>query len=313
MPKEITHWIIAKEALLSLQNSTPIKRAILNTENLYFCSATLPDTPYYYRGKKGESLRISADRFHNHQQNSFSAFQQVLQSPTNLSFEAELSAIAGIISHIVTDAVFHPMICFLSGRESGPYRQKAIAKHRIFETSLDLFFLEQDESDAKLLLSQYVTDLEVDQKDLCTILSQLLGIHQETEIPLLVKSIKDHCFCQRQFNRVLPVWLLNFINVLRPNQMDTLLALSYVYVKKASVPFSNKPINYRHPVTGDPYSKRFNELKDDAVLQIIEIFTALNKCSNREDLRRLFQQICGPNLVTGLSDSTSSEMKYFSE
>ena len=290
MPKEITHWLIAKEAFSALTDDSPVKIAVHQAPNLYYCAAVIPDTPYYYLGRKGREIKLAADIFHRRLTNSFWPFLRILKGPTLLPFAEELSFIAGITSHIMADSTFHPSIDALIAINDGHTSHDPTAVHRQLETALDLFFLDDEKQTANsLLLKNYFADLEIETSLFCRLLKVFFDLPSKTNLSQIDKAIKHHCFCQAIFKHPVLPGVLNCVNTALFHRLDRLLALFYRYPK-------NSPTN-SPPFLGE--SQALIALKEVAVQRTVEALTFIEKCSSREKLADFFRIHNGPNLVTG--------------
>jgi hypothetical protein len=302
MPKELTHWLIAQESLLALPPNSPVKLILAEYYNLFFAAAVLPDTPYYCVGKKCIQVKHAVDYFHAaHQTNSFAPLTRVLETKPHLSFEAELSFTAGIISHIIADSVFHPFVSSLSGPESGQASRKNTARHRRLETEIDLLFMRKSILiGGNMLLRTYVDNLEVHIDDLAVVLAVFFDSDNRLPPKIMKKSLRDHCLIQSLFYKKWPTIPLRILNMIKQDCTNHLLALSYRDTEKLPPLLNDQPIKYKHPWTGHVLSTTMEHLKEEAVEKISPYLSMLQTVTNRLELKNTLKKLNGPSLITGL-------------
>ncbi len=299
MPKEITHWLIAQEVLLTLPQDSTLRSILSAHRNLYSTSAILLDTPYYCLGRQCHKVKKSADHLHNLQSNTFEPLTQLLEAKSYLSFGAELSFISGIISHIIADSIFHPFVSALSGPESGLKSLNNTALHRHIETEIDLIFLKESQLFGGNLLRTHVMNLEVHKNDLATVLAIFFGMHDKQSCLLMKKSLRNHCLIQSLFYKKWPTWPLIWLNILKLCPTEHILALYYTYAKKKPPVLNCQPVTYQHPVSADTVSMTVEGLKSRAVEEISVIFSLLATAETRKELKNKLSKLKGPNLITG--------------
>jgi hypothetical protein len=128
MPRELTHWHVADSVFRALPYG-PYKELLAEHYPLYLTGAVIYDSPWcspagfvnrqFYKGAReahGMSLTNTWKPF----ERLFSA--QVLDGPS-------LALTAGAITHLMTDASFHPAVYWFTGESS--------RKHFIMETVVD--------------------------------------------------------------------------------------------------------------------------------------------------------------------------------
>jgi len=132
MPKELTHWWLANEALKQLPLDLPIRKILEKEQAAYLLGAVLPDTLLHLvRGRWSKTALQLAHNFHAPSGNSFEPLAQFAE--TSPLTPAMVACLLGIASHMESDIVFHPYICALAHDDLGC--------HYTLETELDLWLL----------------------------------------------------------------------------------------------------------------------------------------------------------------------------
>jgi len=144
MPREVAHAFIATNALSYTKN---LKFSILENEPLksaFLLGTITPDSGYYLKSPffNGDLL---SDYVHGiNENNSFKNLQFLIEN-SNLKHKAINEAFSlGIISHILLDSFWHPLIFKLTGDyyHSSPIeRTNARARHRRFEILIDCLII----------------------------------------------------------------------------------------------------------------------------------------------------------------------------
>jgi hypothetical protein len=141
MPKEITHWIVAREAAASLDPGTRTGKAVSSSPSAFLLGAVAHDGPYYARGDA--ELSIAGDRLHGKGvDDAFASVKRVIG--VEPLFPAALAFAAGALSHIAADTVFHPAVFYFTGFPGHPdpgVSDAFMYRHWGFESAMDIHFL----------------------------------------------------------------------------------------------------------------------------------------------------------------------------
>lgn len=154
MPKELTHWWLAAEAVQKLPLECTIRHLLEEHQACYLVGAVLPDTLLHLvRGRwSATALQLARD-FHQPPGNSFSPLISFAEK--NTLTPAATACLLGVASHIEADIVFHPYICALSGKDLG--------RHYQIETELDLYLLAEGIKPPVWRLDELLTEEVSDQ------------------------------------------------------------------------------------------------------------------------------------------------------
>lgn len=133
MPKELTHWWLADQAICQLPDTSNIKILLNTQQSAYLIGAVLPDTLLHLViGQDSHTALELAARFHEPAGNSFMPLIRFVEQHPELSPVQE-ACLLGVASHMLADIVFHPFVCAVAGTDLG--------EHYRIETELDLWLL----------------------------------------------------------------------------------------------------------------------------------------------------------------------------
>lgn len=309
MPKEITHWLVAEEAFLSLPEKSNLFKAIKSHPNLYYCSAVLPDTPYYCLTGRCTPIKKATNHLHCQQENGFATLAAITRRPALLNFQAELSLLAGLVTHLIADAVFHPLIFFLCGNDTVKDDSEVTACHRRLETRLDQFYLKKSKPSGGILLEKYLKDLEISDNAFFSIMSFFLGV-DKGEVDSLKRAMACHCQCQKFFNDPKMTLIIRLLDLVSFGRLKKISALFY-QDKVSNNPFTDSFIRYQNPASGLTVYTNSDRLKRQAVEKILTTFRAFEQVKNRETLHHELKGLQGANMTTGLLAVTSDKMRFF--
>jgi hypothetical protein len=311
MPKHITHWILAEKAYLNIKGDSVLKKIIKSYKHLYLTGAVILDTPFFLLyGRDGKIMNCVAEKIHDAAHNSYIIFKDVIDAHERVMPDAVFSLLLGIITHIQADAVFHPFVYYFSGKGIADKKERAC--HHTLEAYLDLYFKEGFEIHNKGLFSEVVKQIEMEENAFREVLTTLFALERKSGMNMIKKAIKMNSFIQGLFDKNFPRILLQFLNFF-PG-MDLCDSISHFYPHPKPLPgiMFLHPFAYRHPVTGQKLKTSVDELAEQTVQQILEVFGVIEKnCSRKDSLAEVLRGLIGPNLYTGLPDVQKKDMHFF--
>ena len=153
MPKEYTHWLIAQKILEAPSGPSPagpVMEAVRSFPYCFLLGSVTPDTPFYYLyGQNKETFKKIALQTHGERENdSFVSLKEILRRYRLEIPPPLLSLFAGTACHVITDALFHPLVRVLTGtveeemhkgEKPQRARRRIIEKHYLVETCLDVY------------------------------------------------------------------------------------------------------------------------------------------------------------------------------
>jgi hypothetical protein len=250
MPKEISHWYLADRVRSRLPEDSVFFDPVHTCENLFFLGAVAPDIPFYYLAGPGSArIRTAAEPFHRPDAEAlipvFSFFEQMQKSGMDAR---ALSLGAGILCHILADTTFHPLVYYYSGMSR--VHPGATARHRQFETALDLYFLHQTHVDVRTSLYRILSQTEVPPRQLTNYLGKLFALEKPGDPTCLGYAVRTHAFYQALFQNTGVYRILSRLNRGRYRALETALALFYPDDQKENASFFGTGFQYRDPDTG---------------------------------------------------------------
>lgn len=319
MPKEATHWVMAEQTWQAMPEGL-LKMDIRENKALYYLGAIVFDTPYYVMiGTNRSNLNAAAQRLHGYNASrSFNPFAPLARSTETLP-EGYRPFLAGALTHVATDAVFHPFIYYFSGSdENVPPNQaaRATARHRRLETALDLHFLSRNGNAAfrNLHLPGLYRHRENEERAFMKLLNLLyfgrsllkdsslkLAFWQHALIHVLIHQKRIHQF-------------IELFDILWPRQarrIQPIGALFYAACQEADPRFFQRPLVYRHPVTGEERSESPHDLQDRAVALALEFLQRIDHVELQADLKKELAGFAFPSLYSGLPPDRSLQMRFF--
>jgi Zinc dependent phospholipase C len=140
MPKERSHWLLARRAADRLQPG-PLADAVHAFGEFFLAGAVTHDSPYYALGSA--EARRTADRLHGTAvSDSLSPFRALASHRSDLGAQGFAFG-WGALTHLAADATFHPMIFSWTGDADAAeddLRRGWRYRHQACETALDLHF-----------------------------------------------------------------------------------------------------------------------------------------------------------------------------
>lgn len=195
----MTHWYLADRVKCLLPQDSIFFEPVQTCENLFFLGAVAPDIPFYYLlGPRSARVQAAAEPFHRPDARALMpvlTFLEPIQSP-DVDARA-LSLGAGIICHILADTVFHPLVYYHSGMSR--VHPGATARHRRFETALDLYFLHLAGPGFRTCLGRILSQTEVTQENLLRHLGRLFSLEKPGDSACLGYAVRSHVFYQPCF------------------------------------------------------------------------------------------------------------------
>ncbi len=331
MPREIVHWEVLHLAVHRISpESAPTVKKVLTT---FFDSALLGaishDAPYYLFFGRDRAFEMLAESLHgSYREDTFDPMRALAKNIVTTSSPAVLwSFLLGMVSHGVTDIVFHPMVYYFTGDYYHPDRKertKAQSRHRLFEVYLDSWFRESLKIGRKGRIAEVMKNLGDDFLSICELLEQTL-------VPEKLPTIKESVPSEgEKTNR----WQKSFlyISVLQRLFLSPLLGLIirtlnkgtggllnpidslFLFLRKRPQQYFETPLQYKNPVTGEERRESVLEMKEEAVKRCVEIFTQFEPLlSGKEnDIDKVLGGLRGDSLNVGVYRVDSSSYKHFS-
>lgn len=304
MPKELTHWWLAAQALHQLPGESPIHQLLAAETPAYLTGAVLPDTLLHlvFGPASSTALRL-AGVFHEPPGNSFTPLVRFVEqqhhnpepdlqanasspAPCPLPFGPALCAcLLGVASHMLADIVFHPYICARSGNDIG--------QHYRYETELDLWLLQTGRKPPVRRLKEVLTESAADAA--VAVSKGLFDPAGELPPKAFRQALQLHKVIQGMYGS--PGWQLLALglSVLPVPFLRSHHKLFYPFGRQRGRSLS-WPDHWVHRATGRTEHQSPDQLADAAVNRMVQLLKNVDAVGLREALTKQ----PGENLITGM-------------
>lgn len=286
MPKELTHWWLASEALRRLPLDRPVRQQLEEYQTNYLLGAVLPDTLLHLlSGQQGATARQLANVFHDCRTHSYAPLLRFVANSPDLP-PAQQACLLGITAHIEADIVFHPFVYALAGNDMG--------RHYQVETDLDLWLLHHDRRPPVLELAELLDDGSREAAD-----ALMAGVFDPQDLlsaDARAEALRQHTRCQARYGS--PAWqlLAILLGILPGTPFHRWRHLFYPYFQWQEGRDICWPHRWRHPINGTERGDSPEGLAGEAITRI----TSLLRRVDDEGLSTALRRQPGENLLTGL-------------
>lgn len=311
MPREYLHWALAERISQRLKRNSALKTIIEQYKHIYLAGSIILDTPLYFTfGREAESFKEISISLHQNNKNSFAPLIRLLREYHETLKEATWALIAGIITHIIADAQFHPMIFYFSGVSTDENKGQAIMRHRTIETALDMLCFKSYSHVCNLLFENIMKHKEIDNNAFYGLLACLYNVPLN-KAHLIRKAITQHALIQKIFRKKQLKILSQFLNIIPGVHLDEIIPLFYSLPQSPRPFLVQRPILFRHPITGVSYQKSINDMEENTVVESLKVFKFIDDNWKQQSMIDAFSQLRGPNLTTGMVGTFTKNMRYF--
>lgn len=244
MPKEMTHWWVARKAEESLSPESVLGAAIHSYRQLFMMGAVVPDMPFYFLfGPRSGEIKRIAERFHNSENGSYRLFEGLMPWVGGERRSAGLALLSGLLTHIHTDSIFHPMVYYFCGRGEADFRKKrfSLARHRTLETLADMF-VRHLSPDKEMRVAKMVKGLEIDREHFLDMLASVFSPFGEVRPSLMRRLL----FFQGRIQGLL--FRDIFRRGLERTSLLTGIDLGYLYANFYPKPAPAEKILFKKPI-----------------------------------------------------------------
>ena len=328
MGKEISHILMAEQSAHSLEDPgrDPLAALLRDFSPAFHFGSIAADTFFY--GIKVPFLEkkydCCGDMIHGAEGNDtslplLSMLQDLRNNRHDRLFREKLAFACGFLTHIALDTVCHPCIYYFSGNyhhESVEERVKAVTRHRLIESWLDLFVLRK----ASITIENCLF-METIRRNTPLNLELLRFFFESFERTASVdgylwKYLRRGYNVQMLLNSMFPnaFWgkMVGTANRALKGKLNTFMALFYPWDYREIPPEVFDYEYYLHPVTGEELPGGFNQLWESAGKRCLEFLEAVREYIYGDgDQERLGRVLKGYSLSTGLVGVPVSEAGYF--
>lgn len=194
MPREFVHWKVLDDIIQSPNCDSKVCSNLISAAKKFPAVARIGamahDAPYFHRGGASDFILVAETLHGTNSENTFEPLRTLWDlaqvSVSNHRRELLSALLLGMLSHLTTDAVFHPIVYFFSGdynADNLEQRRIARTKHRLFETWLDnlLINISSPQTSIKQALHRIPQD---DLNFLCSSLASTTPLHPYSQVKL---------------------------------------------------------------------------------------------------------------------------------
>ncbi|MFC1591946.1 zinc dependent phospholipase C family protein [Thermodesulfobacteriota bacterium] len=278
MPKEITHWLIAERVAAGLLGS-PLGSIVAEHKNCLKLGAVFHDALFYIRKRSlKKSVLALAEELHGADgEDTFAVLAYFIEALGRSARPDALGAFTiGLLSHIVTDATFHPLVYYLTGNYYDPDPEKrslAVQRHRRFESMLDIYLCGSQANMRDFALCRYIQEAEYSLQDILR--EGLGGLEAQKHLNGLPQALSGafgvFSSMQRLYRKRPLCRLLSAVLEMLPAGGKEIAALFYLPEFERRATELHGPLSFRNPVSGQQHRATVQELFEVAVQESVRL------------------------------------------
>ncbi|MCG8618106.1 MAG: zinc dependent phospholipase C family protein [Desulfobacterales bacterium] len=257
MPKEITHFALARQLQYRLTPASPFYKPVHSYPRLFRLGAIAPDIPFFYlAGPHKDDIRHISRYYHR---TDGEALRPLLKFLDTHNTPAALALAAGVVCHLVSDTVFHPMVFYFAGMDG--VHSGATGRHRQFETAMDLHFYHLYNEDPYVY--RLVSSVEIPRPELNGLLAGLFSHGQELsgELPRAISgSLNWFMGMQFLFRNTLIRQVATLCERSYHPLPEEASGVIYPFPGPVALPFFKGRLRYRDPINGDRITTSLTDL-----------------------------------------------------
>lgn len=284
MPKEVTHWIVAERVTEALR-PTPYGEILQRYPNIVKIGAVFHDLLYYLNSSdypENENLSRAIHQFPNklhaiHGEDSLAIVRGILKSIQYNQTQNEhlIAFMVGVITHIFTDIVWHPLVYNYTGNYHDTDEHKkheAQYNHLKLEAVFDLYFCQNfSKLNKNYNLQNYVKGIEYPFDNL---MREACYLYVPMKIEYFIY------FYEKGLKRALAAH-----KILRRNVLNTYVLWTKYFKKSPErfkygslyhnglykyLPKLQEGLHFRNPVTGEPTYTTMEDMLQKAVDESVD-------------------------------------------
>lgn len=287
MPKELTHWIVAEEALRALPDGSRLKALLKHHHNCYLAGAVLPDTLLHlFQGPYAKTALSLANDFHDCPGNCFAPLIALEEKQNGKLPDDDFACLIGVVAHCQADSVFHPFVYSRVGDDMG--------QHYALETALDLYLQQNNFSPPCKLLAELVTPLT--RESILRVCSGVFDPLQTLPSSMHEHALALHIRFQARYDKIAWRFLAALLSHFPQTSLGRKSRLFYPLFQGGCVDMPGEG-NWKHPETGEQSKSTCLDLLHETVRRVTMLLQKIeaNDCS-----LSVLNNYPGENLLTGL-------------
>lgn len=317
MPKEITHWWLALEALGELRaaggGARSFSELLDRNRNLFLLGSVGPDFLFYYlAGPERESFRDAAMVLHGTDGgDTLAVLARTAERYGGSPPEGVSAFLYGYACHVAADSVFHPMVLYFAGKGGDGARYS----HHLFESVLDLYVTDvlRPGPELPLRVRELTAGMEMSGGDFLDLLGLVSFGGSPYDRRALASCLRRYEFLQGAFWNPLGQAAARLLAGVKPG-LRHFESSFYQRRFHRMAPSFGKPLIYRHPVTGGQLRDTIQGLRDKMTERCVEMGGVFGRAfgdgAAAGGAAETLREIRGANLETGIYGDTAKNILY---
>ena len=306
MPKELTHLVLAEAARKTFSEAGNLSgMGLLLKEHraFYLFGAVMHDLAFCApSGPAGDKVKAKGMAVHgNPVGNTLAPLIWLAAEYDKTGNPDILAMIAGAVSHMHADAVFHPFVYYYTGDE--------IARHYRLETLIDTYFYKNQKRWTDVSVSTLDLYKNMKSDPLAFYLTGFLDLSDASTF-VLKKALRMHWFVLRFFRSRAGYYLFCVASLFCAGEFKSKTKLFYPAGMKFDTPFFDNDFFYKHPVTGEETTGCIDALSETVIKKACKAFGDISVASGRNELEKYFSGMSPFSLETGLDVSVPRAFTY---
>lgn len=316
MPKEITHWLICSKTA-DLLRGTKAGDATFHNPNALKLGAVFLDVFFFLTTKKIYiPYKDLAHKLHGvNGEDTYELVRHLITAAKDCPYKEQILAfIAGVITHIHADAVFHPMVYYMTGdceNNNLAARSKAIQRHRMLETLIDMYFMKETPQAENVTLKKILDGLEFPLSHLLSRLSKAMGPSFHSLPEVTIRALKNFHIMVQLSQRERLAGLLFTISPVLPRGLREIASLFYSPQLYSYIPVIEGLLEFRNPITGKEQKATLQNLFEQSVQRSIALIEKIDTIFTTGKGDILAER--GPSLNFDLIDQKGCQVVYCTE
>lgn len=315
MPAEYAHFCIADRALATVY-APKLKAMIQKHKNVFYLGCLGPDTPYYYlSGVYKSEMSQLADVLHGRSgENTLNVFDRLVSYYKDEIPDYAWAYVLGYSMHVITDGIFHPMVYYFTGdpNHSDPaISENAQYRHRVLESALNYYYRDKIKLKNKGLVKNSVASMSISKDQLLRLMRFLFFGHEKLPLEAVEDSLKKHCRFQSYFNNPFMKLIVSIISIFARKSLGIVKGNFYMPSFRKHVSKIDGIFDYQHPVTGERFSRRIEDLERQVSKRTQQLFGQIEIHLGKDDFMDIIRNIKGWDLETGLPLDEKRPMQFF--
>lgn len=277
--------ILAQEVCKQIPADSIFSNAIHQHLNLFLYGAVAPDTCFHYiLGPCRSVVNHAGQIFHTQDSSSLVPILEFLKRFPRKEMDA-LAFAAGLCCHIMTDTMFHPMVYYFSGAKG--IQGGSDARHRTFETALDLHFRAiMSTPKNQVSFGRVLKDFAIPDRRLIYLLKNIFCLNNPECQKYLFYAFKSHCLANALFTNHTLYKLMRILSSF--GFWKEYEALFYPFKQPVRFRFFDGVLKFKHPVSGIEHNETLKSLSkkttDNSLLLLSVIETAILTGKNTDEV-----------------------------